>query len=153
MYANNDSRLKAELARLTRNVERREGREKAKGLHVASIPGTPGAGAANGVKATGSTPRKCAGCGEVGHIKTNKKSVLLLSCAFHVESHCFFLSLIRACLLTLSNRMCPLLNGQKKQSDTFRDASGAGAGGAGPASSAPGTPLTAGSPSGGFAPF
>ena len=74
MYTNNNLRLKAELARLTRNVERREGREKAKGLHnVSSIPGTPGAGAANGVKVTGSTPRKCAGCGEVGHIKTNKK--------------------------------------------------------------------------------
>lgn len=69
-------KLKAELARLTRNVERREGREKAKGLHVVpSIPGTPAAGVANGAKNTGGTPRKCANCGEVGHIKTNKKCV------------------------------------------------------------------------------
>ena len=59
-----------ELARLKRNVERREGREKAKGLHVnTSVPGTP---AVNG-KGPGATPRKCANCGEVGHIKTNKK--------------------------------------------------------------------------------
>ncbi|KAF2707367.1 hypothetical protein K504DRAFT_458803 [Pleomassaria siparia CBS 279.74] len=87
-------KLRAELARLTRNVERREGREKAKGLHsvVSSVPGTPAAGASTGVKNT-STPRKCANCGEVGHIKTNKK-------------------------------MCPLLNGAKKMSDTFKDAGG-----------------------------
>ncbi|KAF2258567.1 hypothetical protein CC78DRAFT_537666 [Lojkania enalia] len=87
--AQQQQKLRAELARLTRNVERREGREKAKGIH-ASIPGTP---AANG-KGTGATPRKCANCGEVGHIKTNKK-------------------------------LCPLLNGQKKQSDTFKDAGAA----------------------------
>ncbi|KAF2470440.1 uncharacterized protein BDR25DRAFT_34825 [Lindgomyces ingoldianus] len=87
-------KLKAELARLTRNVERREGREKAKGLHTVHAPGggTP-AGLPTG-KISGSTPRKCANCGEVGHIKTNKK-------------------------------LCPLLNGQKKQSDTFRDATAA----------------------------
>jgi transcription initiation factor TFIID subunit 1 len=64
------SRLEMELARLKRNVERREGREKAKGLHVnTSVPGTP---VVNG-KGPGATPRKCANCGEVGHIKTNKK--------------------------------------------------------------------------------
>ncbi|KAF2661560.1 hypothetical protein K491DRAFT_586929 [Lophiostoma macrostomum CBS 122681] len=64
------AKLEQELARLKRNVERREGREKAKGFHVnASVPGTP---AANG-KGSGATPRKCANCGEVGHIKTNKK--------------------------------------------------------------------------------
>ncbi|KAF2018396.1 hypothetical protein BU24DRAFT_345737 [Aaosphaeria arxii CBS 175.79] len=59
-------KLQAELARLRRNVERREGREKAKGLHN-SQTGGPGAGKG------GATPRKCANCGEVGHIKTNKK--------------------------------------------------------------------------------
>ncbi|KAF2200955.1 hypothetical protein GQ43DRAFT_416872 [Delitschia confertaspora ATCC 74209] len=81
-------KLKKELARLTRNVERREGREKSKHLLNGSNPGTPTAG---GGKGAGSTPRKCANCGEVGHIKTNKK-------------------------------LCPLLNGQKRQSDIFRDA-------------------------------
>lgn len=64
-------RLMEELARLKRNVERREGREKAKGNIQASVPGTPGA-LTNGGKG-GATPRKCANCGEVGHIKTNKK--------------------------------------------------------------------------------
>jgi transcription initiation factor TFIID subunit 1 len=69
-------RLEAELARLKRNVERREGREKAKGIHnvQSSVPGTPGA-VANSGKGAGATPRKCANCGEVGHIKTNKKCV------------------------------------------------------------------------------
>ncbi|KAF2278528.1 uncharacterized protein EI97DRAFT_415164 [Westerdykella ornata] len=103
--------LRAELARLQRNVERREGREKAKGIHSqSSIPGTPGAGA--GRTGTGATPRKCANCGEVGHIKTNKK-------------------------------LCPLLNGQKKQSDTFKDASAATA--ASPVA-VPATPMSAASP-------
>ena len=55
-------KLKAEMARLQRNIERREGREKAKGIAPA-----------NGKSS--STPRKCANCGEVGHIKTNKKCV------------------------------------------------------------------------------
>lgn len=81
-------KLQAELARLKRNVERREGREKAKGMHTSLPGGGPGAGKG------GATPRKCANCGEVGHIKTNKK-------------------------------LCPLLNGSKKQSDTFKDASAA----------------------------
>lgn len=59
-------KLKAEMARLQRNIERREGREKAKGIAPA-----------NGKSS--STPRKCANCGEVGHIKTNKKCVETLS--------------------------------------------------------------------------
>ena len=54
----------------------REGREKAKGLHKSQtgeggVTGGPGKG--------GATPRKCANCGEVGHIKTNKKCVNKLS--------------------------------------------------------------------------
>lgn len=56
-------KLMAELKRLERNMERRQGREKAKGQ--ATGDGGPGKG--------GATPRKCANCGEVGHIKTNKK--------------------------------------------------------------------------------
>ncbi|KAF2176337.1 hypothetical protein K469DRAFT_700056 [Zopfia rhizophila CBS 207.26] len=84
-------KLKAELARLTRNVERREGREKLKNAVQGSTPGTPASSLANGAKNSGATVRKCANCGEVGHIKTNKK-------------------------------LCPLLNGQRKQSDTFKDA-------------------------------
>ncbi|KAF1365110.1 hypothetical protein EJ07DRAFT_171014 [Lizonia empirigonia] len=91
-------KLMAELKRLERNMERRQGREKAKG-QSAGGDGGPGKG--------GATPRKCANCGEVGHIKTNKK-------------------------------LCPLLNGQKKQSDTFKDASAA--------TPVPATPQTAGSP-------
>jgi hypothetical protein len=57
-------KLMAELKRLERNMERRQGREKAKGQHT-TTEGGPGKG--------GATPRKCANCGEVGHIKTNKK--------------------------------------------------------------------------------
>jgi hypothetical protein len=64
-------KLKAEFARLARNIERREGREKAKGIYKGSADGTPSVGPGKG----GATPRKCANCGEVGHIKTNKKYV------------------------------------------------------------------------------
>lgn len=64
-------KLKAEFARLARNIERREGREKAKGIHKSQTEG----GSAGGPGKGGSTPRKCANCGEVGHIKTNKKCV------------------------------------------------------------------------------
>ncbi|KAJ4348134.1 uncharacterized protein N0V89_009506 [Didymosphaeria variabile] len=59
-------KLKAEMARLQRNIERREGREKAKGI-------APSNGKSS------STPRKCANCGEVGHIKTNKKCAKTVS--------------------------------------------------------------------------
>ncbi|EDU45832.1 transcription factor TFIID complex subunit Taf111 [Pyrenophora tritici-repentis Pt-1C-BFP] len=103
-------KLKTELARLARNIERREGREKAKGLHK-SQTGEGGASATGGPGKGGATPRKCANCGEVGHIKTNKK-------------------------------LCPLLNGQRKQNDTFRDASAAS-----PVTVVPATPSFAGSPS------
>jgi len=101
-------KLRAEYARLARNIERREGREKAKGIHKSQTgEGTFGTG---GPGKGGVTPRKCANCGEVGHIKTNKK-------------------------------LCPLLNGQKKQSDTFRDASAAS-----PATTVAPAPSFAGSP-------
>ncbi|KAF1837976.1 hypothetical protein BDW02DRAFT_576703 [Decorospora gaudefroyi] len=102
-------KLKAEYARLQRNIERREGREKAKGLHRTQTG--EGGGAGKG----GTTPRKCANCGEVGHIKTNKK-------------------------------LCPLLNGQRKQNDTFRDASAASPAALNPPVTA--TPSFAGSPAG-----
>ncbi|KAF2849316.1 hypothetical protein T440DRAFT_426961 [Plenodomus tracheiphilus IPT5] len=112
-------KLRAEYARLARNIERREGREKAKGIHKSQTGGGGGDGSATGTGGGpgkgGATPRKCANCGEVGHIKTNKK-------------------------------LCPLLNGQKKQSDTFRDATAASA--ASPASATlPPTPSFAASPS------
>ncbi|KAI8939646.1 hypothetical protein NX059_003405 [Plenodomus lindquistii] len=102
-------KLRAEYARLARNIERREGREKAKGIHKSQTG--DGAAGSGGPGKGGATPRKCANCGEVGHIKTNKK-------------------------------LCPLLNGQKKQSDTFRDASAAS-----PAATVAPTPSFAGSPS------
>ena len=72
-------RLEEELARLERNKDRRLARDKQKlNLQeaVAGSPASPGAGSpsAVNVKATG-TLRKCANCGQVGHIKTNKKWV------------------------------------------------------------------------------
>lgn len=88
---NTNYRLEKELARLARNADRRVAREKAKGIHVASpsAAGSPGPSNANGPAsasgADGTTPqkgrgrnkegtaRKCANCGQVGHIKTNKK--------------------------------------------------------------------------------
>ena len=82
-------KLERELARVSRNVERREAREKAKGKVANSPAGAAGSpGASEGNSATDGTPqkggrgrnkdgtaRKCANCGQVGHIKTNRKSV------------------------------------------------------------------------------
>jgi hypothetical protein len=62
--------LENELSRLNRNKERRFAREKQKGALKSSTGDSP----ADGVKAAG-TQRKCANCGQVGHIKTNKKCV------------------------------------------------------------------------------
>lgn len=94
-------KMEQELLRVERNAERREAREKLKG-RVAnpnspggagspgqqseannSADGTPqkgGAGGGRGRNKDG-TARKCANCGQVGHIKTNRKSVSFL-CIF-----------------------------------------------------------------------
>ena len=75
--------LQDEYDRLQRNKLRRVIREKQKGMHGgldASNPDTPGGeGSVLGaVKAT-STQRKCAACGGIGHIRTNKKLCPLLN--------------------------------------------------------------------------
>lgn len=80
--ANRALRLEDELARLERNKERRFVREKAKGLHGdATSPGAAGDPSAggSGTGKTAGTQRKCANCGMVGHIKTNKKCYNCLS--------------------------------------------------------------------------
>ena len=74
--------VRKELARLERNKERRHVREKQKGIYKA-----PEGSAADGTPAPGtpaeSTPkgttRKCANCGQMGHIKTNKKLCPMLN--------------------------------------------------------------------------
>lgn len=68
--ARNRKLLEAELQRLNRNKERRFAREKQKGI---VRPGEGGDGKPAG------TQRKCANCGQVGHIKTNKKLCPLLN--------------------------------------------------------------------------
>lgn len=72
--ARNKKLLENELSRLNRNKERRFAREKQKGALKSSTGDSP----ADGVKAAG-TQRKCANCGQVGHIKTNKKLCPLLN--------------------------------------------------------------------------
>lgn len=83
--------IEKELERIKRNADRRTAREKQKGRVAASTagPGSPGAPSdADGSNADGTpqktsgrgrnkdgTARKCANCGQVGHIKTNRKSV------------------------------------------------------------------------------
>ena len=80
-------RIKKELERLEKNKARRQAREQQKELHqrAGAGPGPSGGDAgspqANGgdkVVPTG-TSRKCANCGQVGHIKTNKKLCPLLN--------------------------------------------------------------------------
>ncbi|KAF2459449.1 hypothetical protein BDY21DRAFT_338291 [Lineolata rhizophorae] len=71
--------LEIEHARLVRNKERRFTREKAKGIMDDSIPGTPGSPTAGPSSRSIGTQRKCANCGQVGHIKTNKKLCPMLN--------------------------------------------------------------------------
>ncbi|KAI5290794.1 hypothetical protein KEM54_000422 [Ascosphaera aggregata] len=84
--------IQEELQRLQRNKERRHAREKQKGISGGSIDlgspastvaGFPGLGALAATGAGpgkgGGTTRKCANCGMVGHIKTNKKMCPMLN--------------------------------------------------------------------------
>lgn len=74
--------IKKELARLERNKERRHAREKQKGIFRASAERDttdPNATPAPAEKPIGTT-RKCANCGQAGHIKTNKKYCHRSSC-------------------------------------------------------------------------
>jgi transcription initiation factor TFIID subunit 1 len=86
--AHNPSSVRKEIARLERNKERRLAREKQKGLHRANVDGAAdssvaGSPAPGGTPAQDNTPkgtaRKCANCGQVGHIKTNKKLCPMLN--------------------------------------------------------------------------
>ncbi|KAF7558505.1 hypothetical protein G7046_g5653 [Stylonectria norvegica] len=67
-------RIKKELERLEKNKARRQAREQQKELHQkASTGGDAGSPKASGAeKVPTGTTRKCANCGQVGHIKTNK---------------------------------------------------------------------------------
>ncbi|KAI5292749.1 hypothetical protein KEM55_007537, partial [Ascosphaera atra] len=82
--------IQEELQRLQRNKERRHAREKQRGIVPGSGGGSvsflgeagspvAGAGGSVGPGKGGSTMRKCANCGQVGHIKTNKKLCPMLN--------------------------------------------------------------------------
>ncbi|EEQ87616.2 hypothetical protein RJZ56_004323 [Blastomyces dermatitidis] len=77
--------LQFELQRLQRNKERRHARERQKGITSDSAsPGATNSPTTTGPKG-GGTQRKCANCGQVGHIKTNKKLCPLLNGTMKVE--------------------------------------------------------------------
>ena len=108
-------RVEQELFRLNRNKERRFAREKQKGIirpdgggeaespapaadgeAEGSTAGGAAAGSTTGAPTSSSsskpagTQRKCANCGQVGHIKTNKKCVgplPLLTCVAEQEAN------------------------------------------------------------------
>ncbi|KAF5020899.1 hypothetical protein F66182_7051 [Fusarium sp. NRRL 66182] len=67
-------RIKKELERLEKNKARRQAREQQKELHQKASTGDAGSPSVNGDKVPTGTTRKCANCGQVGHIKTNKKA-------------------------------------------------------------------------------
>ncbi|EAS35735.3 transcription initiation factor TFIID complex 145kD subunit [Coccidioides immitis RS] len=73
--------IQDELQRLQRNKERRHAREKQKSLMTEHKEGSPDAAnsPAPATAPKGATQRKCANCGQVGHIKTNKKLCPLLN--------------------------------------------------------------------------
>lgn len=73
-----------ELARLERNKERRHAREKQKGIYKEEVnPNDAASPSSTPVPSTESKPtgttRKCANCGQAGHIKTNKKLCPMLN--------------------------------------------------------------------------
>ncbi|MCJ1312694.1 hypothetical protein MMC25_006370 [Agyrium rufum] len=74
----NRARLEKELSRLYKNQDRRLARDKQKGVALTGEAGSPSADGAQAPSTSGTgktvgTQRKCANCGQVGHIKTNKK--------------------------------------------------------------------------------
>jgi hypothetical protein len=74
--------MKKELARLERNRERRKAREKQKrgkstGADIAASPVAEGSATPAAAEKPTGTTRKCANCGQAGHIKTNKKYYLV----------------------------------------------------------------------------
>lgn len=75
--------LQDEYDRLQRNKLRRVIREKQKGMHggldTSNPDGPGGEGSVSGVARATSTQRKCAACGGIGHIRTNKKLCPLLN--------------------------------------------------------------------------
>jgi hypothetical protein len=68
--------LSKELARLQRNKDRRLAREKMKKRRASQQPEEPAGGSpapTQSIEKPAGTTRKCANCGQAGHIKTNKK--------------------------------------------------------------------------------
>ncbi|KAG5302670.1 transcription factor TFIID complex subunit Taf111 [Histoplasma capsulatum G186AR] len=77
--------LHLELQRLQRNKERRHARERQKGI-TSDVASPGGANSpTTAVPKGGGTQRKCANCGQVGHIKTNKKLCPLLNGTMKAE--------------------------------------------------------------------
>ncbi|EGX89426.1 transcription factor TFIID complex 145 kDa subunit [Cordyceps militaris CM01] len=72
-------RIKRELERLEKNKARRQAREQQKELHQKAAAGDAGSPSTGGDKIPTGTTRKCANCGQVGHIKTNKKLCPMLN--------------------------------------------------------------------------
>lgn len=73
-----ENSVEKELSRLLKNQDRRQVREKqgkGKKKNASTNVNTIAAASpdASGDKASGGTTRKCANCGQVGHIKTNKR--------------------------------------------------------------------------------
>lgn len=106
-------RLEKELARLQRNKERRIARDKQKGVHLDGADDEPASplSPANVLMKSAGTQRKCANCGQVGHIKTNKKLNPLWR----------FIESLEQCTdwNGLDLRLCPMLNGTMKQDEGF----------------------------------
>lgn len=90
---------------MEKNKERRLAREKGKGVHfdgAADDVDSPSSPAPGTTKAAG-TQRKCANCGQIGHIKTNKKCDLpFLFIIVPVTSRC-------CCLLASVDFVLPTL--------------------------------------------
>ncbi|KAG7113917.1 putative transcription initiation factor TFIID kDa subunit like protein [Verticillium longisporum] len=71
--------INKELERLNRNKARRKARESQKGIHHPKSGNGGDGGSPEPDKVATGTSRKCNNCGQVGHIKTNKKLCPMLN--------------------------------------------------------------------------
>jgi len=71
--------LEDELARLNRNKDRRQIREQQKGRVSGTGGESAGGDDGEGKAKIAGTQRRCANCGQIGHIKTNKKLCPMLN--------------------------------------------------------------------------
>ena len=133
-------RLQDELQKKKRNLDRHDARLRTRGITNAGSPeaagdssdvaATPDAATGKGKgkkKVTGQTARKCANCGMVGHIKTNKRSVETFHCRTCEYLNTRLGDLRKEAPIKKTDKKAPSSSKNKKTTKVaFQESSGAG---------------------------